>query len=58
MYAVIATGGKQYRVEEGDSLRVERLEAEEGPRSSSIGFSSSATVTRSPSADRSLRAAR
>ena len=30
MYAVIATGGKQYRVEEGDSLRVERLEAEEG----------------------------
>ena len=30
MYAVIATGGKQYRVEEGDSLRVERLDAEEG----------------------------
>ena len=30
MYAVIATGGKQYRVEEGDSLRVERLDVEEG----------------------------
>ena len=30
MYAVIMTGGKQYRVEEGDSLRVERLDAEEG----------------------------
>ena len=30
MYAVIATGGKQYRVEEGDNLRVERLDAEEG----------------------------
>ena len=30
MYAVIATGGKQYRVEEGDSLRVERLDTEEG----------------------------
>lgn len=30
MYAVIATGGKQYRVEEGDTLRVERLDAEEG----------------------------
>ena len=30
MYAVIATGGKQYRVEEGDRLRVERLDAEEG----------------------------
>ena len=30
MYAVIATGGKQYRVEEGDRLRVERLDADEG----------------------------
>ena len=25
MYAVIATGGKQYRVEEGQTLKVERL---------------------------------
>ncbi len=25
MYAVVATGGKQYRVEEGQSLQVERL---------------------------------
>ena len=30
MYAVIATGGKQYRVEEGDILRVEKLSVEEG----------------------------
>ena len=30
MYAVIATGGKQYRVEAGENLRVERLDAEEG----------------------------
>ncbi len=30
MYAIIATGGKQYRVEEGDSLRVEKLGVEEG----------------------------
>ena len=30
MYAVIVTGGKQYRVREGGSLRVERLDAEEG----------------------------
>ena len=30
MYAVIVTGGKQYRVREGSSLRVERLAAEEG----------------------------
>ena len=30
MYAVIKTGGKQYRVEEGDKLRVESLDADEG----------------------------
>ena len=30
MYAVIKTGGKQYRVQEGDSLRVEKLNAEQG----------------------------
>ena len=30
MYAVIVTGGKQYRVEEGHTLRVERLSAGEG----------------------------
>lgn len=30
MYAVIRTGGKQYRVTEGAKLRVERLEAEAG----------------------------
>ena len=30
MYAVIATGGKQYRVQEGSVLRVEKLAAEPG----------------------------
>ena len=30
MYAVIATGGKQHRVAEGDVLEVERLGASEG----------------------------
>ena len=30
MYAVIRTGGKQYRVAEGDTIRVERLDAEVG----------------------------
>jgi large subunit ribosomal protein L21 len=30
MYAVIETGGKQYRVVEGDKVRVEKLDAEEG----------------------------
>ncbi len=29
-YAVIRTGGKQYRVEQGSVLRVERFNAEEG----------------------------
>lgn len=29
-YAVIRTGGKQYRVEEGQLLRVEKLEGEAG----------------------------
>ncbi len=30
MYAVIKTGGKQYRVTEGQTLKVEKLEVEEG----------------------------
>jgi large subunit ribosomal protein L21 len=30
MYAVIATGGKQYRVSQGDKLRVEKLDVAEG----------------------------
>ncbi len=30
MYAVIVTGGKQYRVSEGDVIRVEKLAADEG----------------------------
>ncbi len=30
MYAVIATGGKQYRVSEGALVRIEKLEAEAG----------------------------
>ncbi|PID64878.1 MAG: 50S ribosomal protein L21 [Gammaproteobacteria bacterium] len=36
MYAVIKTGGKQYRVEEGQIIRVETLRAEAG---ASIDFS-------------------
>ena len=32
MYAVIKTGGKQYRVQEGDVLRVEKLDAESRQR--------------------------
>jgi large subunit ribosomal protein L21 len=30
MYAVIQTGGKQYRVAEGDTLRIEKIPADEG----------------------------
>ena len=30
MYAIIATGGKQYKVSEGDVIRVEKLNAEAG----------------------------
>jgi large subunit ribosomal protein L21 len=32
MYAVIETGGKQYKVEQGTSLLVDRLEAKEGEK--------------------------
>lgn len=30
MYAVIKSGGKQYRVKEGDTIKVEKLPAKEG----------------------------
>ena len=30
MYAVIATGGKQYKVAKGETLRVEKLDGDEG----------------------------
>ena len=30
MYAVIATGGKQYKVTKGETLRVEKLAGDEG----------------------------
>lgn len=30
MYAVIKTGGKQYKVQEGDTIRVEKLDGSEG----------------------------
>lgn len=32
MYAIIATGGKQYKVAEGDVVRVEKLDVEEGKK--------------------------
>lgn len=30
MYAIIATGGKQYKVSEGDIIKVEKLDVEDG----------------------------
>lgn len=32
MYAIVKTGGKQYRVSEGDIITIERLAAEEGSK--------------------------
>ena len=32
MYAIVKTGGKQYRVEKGDSIVVDRLRADEGEK--------------------------
>ena len=31
VYAVIMSGGKQYRVEEGETVRLEKLESDSGP---------------------------
>lgn len=32
MYAIIATGGKQYRVQEGDQIKVEKLPGDPGEK--------------------------
>lgn len=32
MYAVIKSGGKQYKVAEGDTIKVEKLDAKEGDK--------------------------
>ena len=32
MYAIIATGGKQYRVQKGDQIRVEKLAGDPGEK--------------------------
>lgn len=41
MYAIIKTGGKQYKVAEGDTIVIEKLEVEEG---SSVTFEEVLTV--------------
>ena len=32
MYAIVQTGGKQYKVEAGDQVKVEKLKGEPGDR--------------------------
>ena len=32
MYAVISTGGKQYRISKGDTIRIEKLDKKEGDK--------------------------
>jgi ribosomal protein L21 len=46
MYAVIETGGKQYRVKPGDLLVVDKLAGDVAPRSRSSECCSSATAPR------------
>ena len=41
MYAIIKTGGKQYKVSEGDSIVIEKLDVEEG---STVEFDEVLTV--------------
>lgn len=39
MYAIIATGGKQYKVSEGDIITIEKLGVEAGEKVTLIRFS-------------------
>ena len=48
MYAVIQTGGKQYRVQPGETVVVEKLAGNAGTRSRSTRSSSSRTATAAP----------
>lgn len=46
MYAIIATGGKQYKVSEGDEIYVEKIDAEDG---SEIKFDSVLAISKDDS---------
>lgn len=50
MYAIVEAGGKQYRVQEGDFLKVESLGVNEGEPFSSIRCSLSEETKRFQSA--------
>ena len=49
MYALVRTGGKQYRVAKDDTILVERIAADEGAEVISTTSSCWATATRSQS---------
>ncbi len=49
MYAIVKTGGKQYRVERGQKLLVERLPADEG---ADVALQPLLTAPRRPSSTR------
>ena len=46
MYAIIKTGGKQYKVAEGDVLNVEKLDAEKVLKSCLMKFWLSLTMAK------------
>lgn len=54
MYAVVESGGKQYRVEKGDALLVDRLPAKEGETVSlrAVAFSDKEMVIDPPSLEK------
>ena len=52
MYAIIKTGGKQYRVSEGDVLNIEKLDVEAG---SEVVFDEVLTVVAKVIVNRSLK---
>ena len=48
MYAVIRTGGKQYRVAPGDVLKIERVGTEGDPEGQTVEFSDVLAVSGDP----------
>lgn len=51
MFAVIRTGGKQYKVEEGDKLKIEKLDRKEG---ASVSFNDVLLVSEKEGANMKL----
>ena len=45
MYAIVKTGGKQYKVAEGDVIQVEKLDGQPGDLSGGLSLISSIAVS-------------